>query len=132
MLLALIVFFLLLAETIPATSKTVPLLGKYLLFTMMLVTLSISSTVIVLNIHFRSPSTHHMSPWIEEIFMHILPKILFIKRPSHIDCPLSNKVFNKCPSQYNFSNKQFGQKHSVNISQDKSSKCQTISLFYHV
>lgn len=52
-LLSLTVFFLLLAEIIPPTSLVVPLLGKYLLFTMILVTLSICVTVVVLNVHFR-------------------------------------------------------------------------------
>ena len=41
--------------------------GKYLLFTMILVTLSILVTVGVLNIHFRSPATHRMSPWVSAI-----------------------------------------------------------------
>lgn len=52
-LLSLTVFFLLLAEIIPPTSLAVPLLGKYLLFTMVLVTTSIWVTVCVLNVHFR-------------------------------------------------------------------------------
>lgn len=52
-LLSLTVFFLLLAEIIPPTSLTVPLLGKYLLFTMMMVTLSVVVTIAVLNVNFR-------------------------------------------------------------------------------
>lgn len=52
-LVSLTVFFLLLAEIIPPTSLAVPLLGKYLLFTMILVTLSICVTVGVLNVYFR-------------------------------------------------------------------------------
>jgi nicotinic acetylcholine receptor len=52
-LVSLTVFFLLLAEIIPPTSLAVPLLGKYLLFTMVLVSMSIGMTVVVLNIHFR-------------------------------------------------------------------------------
>ncbi|XP_040565885.1 acetylcholine receptor subunit beta-like 2 [Lepeophtheirus salmonis] len=83
-LLSLTVFFLLLAEIIPPTSLAVPLLGKYLLFTMILVTLSICVTVGVLNIHFRSPATHRMSPWMRKIFIHIMPRMLLMTRPHYI------------------------------------------------
>ncbi len=80
-LLSLTVFFLLLAELIPPTSLVVPLIGKYLLFTMILVTLSILITVIVLNVHFRSPSTHSMPKWVKRLFLKILPKILLMRQP---------------------------------------------------
>ncbi|KAK6631321.1 Acetylcholine receptor subunit alpha-like 1 [Polyplax serrata] len=82
-LLSLTVFFLLLAEIIPPTSLTVPLLGKYLLFTMVLVTLSVVVTIVVLNVNFRSPVTHRMSPWVHRIFIKMLPKVLFIERPQN-------------------------------------------------
>lgn len=52
-LVSLTVFFLLLAEIIPPTSLAVPLLGKYLLFTMILVSLSVWTTVCVLNVWYR-------------------------------------------------------------------------------
>lgn len=81
-LLSLTVFFLLLAEIIPPTSLAVPLLGKYLLFTMILVTLSVMVTIGVLNINFRSPSTHKMAPWVRRVFIEILPKYLWVERPS--------------------------------------------------
>uniref|UniRef100_A0A1I8HTQ0 Nicotinic acetylcholine receptor alpha 2 subunit n=1 Tax=Macrostomum lignano TaxID=282301 RepID=A0A1I8HTQ0_9PLAT len=81
-LLALTVFFLLLAETIPPTSLVVPLIGKYLLFTMILVTLSIVVTVVVLNVHFRGPSTHRMAPWVRRLFLESLPELLLMPRPS--------------------------------------------------
>uniref|UniRef100_A0A1I8GTY3 Nicotinic acetylcholine receptor alpha 8 subunit n=1 Tax=Macrostomum lignano TaxID=282301 RepID=A0A1I8GTY3_9PLAT len=80
-LLALTVFFLLLAETIPPTSLVVPLIGKYLLFTMILVTLSIIVTVIVLNVHFRGPATHRMAPWVRRLFLESLPALLLM--PPH-------------------------------------------------
>ena len=80
-LLSLTVFFLLLAEIIPPTSLVVPLLGKFVLFTMILDTFSICVTVLVLNIHFRSPETHKMAPWVRKVFIHILPRLLNIKRP---------------------------------------------------
>lgn len=80
-LLSLTVFFLLLIEIIPPTSLAVPLLGKYLLFTMILVTLSVIVTIAVLNVNFRSPSTHRMAPWVKCVFIRVLPNILFIQRP---------------------------------------------------
>nr|AAY28925.1 nicotinic acetylcholine receptor alpha4 subunit [Bemisia tabaci] len=82
-LVSLTVFFLLLAEIIPPTSLAVPLLGKYLLFTMTLVTLSICVTVCVLNVHFRSPSTHKMSPWVKTVFLHFMPRLLMMRRPPY-------------------------------------------------
>ena len=84
-LLSLTVFFLLLAELIPPTSLIVPLIGKYLLFTMILVTLSIVVTVVVLNIHFRSPLTHQMPPWVRRVFLQVLPKLLWMRRPKNIN-----------------------------------------------
>ncbi|XP_014472539.1 PREDICTED: acetylcholine receptor subunit alpha-like 1 [Dinoponera quadriceps] len=80
-LLSLTVFFLLLAEIIPPTSLTVPLLGKYLLFTMVLVTLSVVVTIAVLNVNFRSPVTHRMARWVKVVFIQVLPRFLLIKRP---------------------------------------------------
>ncbi|XP_031618708.1 acetylcholine receptor subunit beta-like 2 [Contarinia nasturtii] len=83
-LVSLTVFFLLLAEIIPPTSLAVPLLGKYLLFTMTLVSLSVWTTVCVLNIHFRSPSTHNMSPFVRKFFLEFLPKVMMMRRTKYI------------------------------------------------
>ncbi|CAF4816676.1 acetylcholine receptor subunit alpha-like isoform X1 [Pieris napi] len=80
-LLSLTVFFLLLAEIIPPTSLVVPLLGKFVLFTMILDTFSICVTVVVLNVHFRSPQTHTMAPWVRRVFIHVLPRLLVMRRP---------------------------------------------------
>ena len=57
-LLALTVFLLLISKLIPPTSLDVPLIGRFLMFTMVLVTASIVASVCVLNIHYRGPSTH--------------------------------------------------------------------------
>lgn len=80
-LLSLTVFVLLLNELIPPTSLVVPLIGKYLLFTVILVTLSVTVTVVVLNVNFRSPATHCMPPWTKRLFLNVLPKLLLMKRP---------------------------------------------------
>jgi len=78
-LLSLTVFFLLLAEIIPPTSLAVPLLGKYLLFTMVLVTLSISVTVGVLNVHFRWRNSQSISLYRPlSSSLSFLPTTLFI------------------------------------------------------
>ncbi|CAG9559773.1 unnamed protein product [Danaus chrysippus] len=82
-LISLHVFFLLVVDIIPPTSLVVPLLGKYLIFAMILVSISICVTVVVLNVHFRSPQTHRMAPWVKRVFIHILPRLLFMKRPQY-------------------------------------------------
>ncbi|GIX92193.1 acetylcholine receptor subunit alpha-like 1 [Caerostris extrusa] len=57
----------------PPTSLTVPLLGKYLLFTMILVSFSVMVTIAVLNVNFRSPATHRMAPWVRKVFSNSFP-----------------------------------------------------------
>ncbi|MBN3300259.1 CHIN protein, partial [Amia calva] len=84
-LLSLTVFLLVIVELIPSTSSAVPLIGKYMLFTMVFVITSIIITVIVINIHHRSPSTHTMPQWVRKIFIDTIPNIMFfstMKRPS--------------------------------------------------
>jgi len=100
-LLSLTVFFLLLAEIIPPTSLVVPLLGKFVLFTMILDTFSICVTVVVLNIHFRSPQTHTMAPWVRRVFIHILPRLLIMRRPQP-----PNKMFVNHAHQEKYIGKQ--------------------------
>ncbi|XP_066491103.1 neuronal acetylcholine receptor subunit beta-4 isoform X2 [Tiliqua scincoides] len=82
-LLALTVFLLLISKIVPPTSLDVPLIGKYLMFTMVLVTFSIVTSVCVLNVHHRSPSTHTMPPWVKVVFLERLPSFLFMKRPEN-------------------------------------------------
>ncbi|KAM8934797.1 acetylcholine receptor subunit alpha-1-A [Pelodytes ibericus] len=84
-LLSLTVFLLVIVELIPSTSSAVPLIGKYMLFTMMFVIASIVITVIVINTHHRSPSTHIMPEWVRKVFIDKIPSIMFfstMKRPS--------------------------------------------------
>ncbi|XP_017320743.1 neuronal acetylcholine receptor subunit alpha-5 isoform X1 [Ictalurus punctatus] len=83
-LVSLTVFLLVIEEIIPSSSKVIPLIGEYLVFTMIFVTLSIIITVFAINIHHRSSSTHHdMAPWVRRVFLHSLPKLLCMR--SHVD-----------------------------------------------
>ncbi|XP_060924179.1 neuronal acetylcholine receptor subunit alpha-3 [Limanda limanda] len=80
-LLSLTVFLLVITETIPSTSLVIPLIGEYLLFTMIFVTLSIVITVFVLNVHYRTPQTHTMPCWVRRVFLGLLPRVMFMTRP---------------------------------------------------
>ena len=80
-LVSLTVFILLLYEIIPPTSLALPLMSKYLLFTMVLVTLSIIVTILILNIHFRHCHAYDMPEWVRRVFLNFLPKLLFYESP---------------------------------------------------
>ncbi|CAB3399887.1 unnamed protein product [Caenorhabditis bovis] len=80
-LVTLTVFFLVLIDLMPPTSLVIPMFGRYLITTMILVALSTVVSVITVNFRFRSGSAHKMSPWIQAVFLKFLPRILMMKRP---------------------------------------------------
>ncbi|XP_061446136.1 acetylcholine receptor subunit epsilon isoform X2 [Rhineura floridana] len=75
-LLAQTVFLFLIAKKVPETSLGIPLIGKYLLFVMVVATLIVMNCVIVLNVSLRSPNTHSMSEQLKHVFLEVLPRYL--------------------------------------------------------
>ncbi|KAK6023328.1 Neurotransmitter-gated ion-channel transmembrane region, partial [Ostertagia ostertagi] len=79
-LVSLTVFYLVLIELIPPTSLVIPLIGRYLLFTMFLVAMSILLSVLSLNYYRRDGSAHPMPHWMQAVFIETLPKYIGIKK----------------------------------------------------
>uniref|UniRef100_A0A3B5MSJ1 Uncharacterized protein n=1 Tax=Xiphophorus couchianus TaxID=32473 RepID=A0A3B5MSJ1_9TELE len=63
-LLSLTVFMLLVAEIMPATSDSVPLIGQYFASIMIIVGMSVIATVVVLQYHHHDPNGGHMPKWV--------------------------------------------------------------------
>ncbi|CAH1797307.1 unnamed protein product [Owenia fusiformis] len=82
-LLSLTVFLMIVAETMPATSDAVPLIGIYFACIMMVCSLSVVFTVLVLNYHHRNPETHNMPKAVRVIICKWLAWMLRMERPGH-------------------------------------------------
>ncbi|XP_031670440.1 neuronal acetylcholine receptor subunit alpha-7 [Oncorhynchus kisutch] len=80
-LLSLTVFMLLVAEIMPATSDSVPLIGQYFSFAMMIVGLSLVVTVLVLQFHHHDPHGVKMPKWMRVILLNWCAWFLRMKKP---------------------------------------------------
>jgi hypothetical protein len=79
-LFALVVFFLLISKIIPPTSIVVPLISKYLVFTFIMNILSVFNTCIVISLYYQKNKIEFLHPWIQFIFLKLLPSIMFMRR----------------------------------------------------
>ncbi|XP_035386040.1 neuronal acetylcholine receptor subunit alpha-7 isoform X1 [Electrophorus electricus] len=80
-LLSLTVFMLLVAEIMPATSDSVPLIAQYFASTMMIVGLSVVVTVLVLQFHHHDPQGGKMPKWVRVILLNWCAWFLRMKKP---------------------------------------------------
>ncbi|XP_077992639.1 neuronal acetylcholine receptor subunit beta-3-like [Glandiceps talaboti] len=78
LLIALSVFTLIIADIMPPTSETVPLIGQYFLFNMAMVTMSLCISILVINIHSRSGKIHKMNPRFRKFLFYKMAKYLCI------------------------------------------------------
>ncbi|XP_025066924.1 acetylcholine receptor subunit epsilon, partial [Alligator sinensis] len=74
-LLAQTVFLFLIAQKVPETSLSIPLLGQYLMFVMVVTTLVVMSCVVVLNVSLRTPSTPSLVGPLP-VLLELLPRVL--------------------------------------------------------
>ncbi|NXO01670.1 ACH10 protein, partial [Rhinopomastus cyanomelas] len=73
-LLALTVFQLLVAESMPP-SESVPLIGKYYIATMTMITASTALTIFIMNIHHCGAGARPVPPWARRLILHHLARI---------------------------------------------------------
>ncbi|XP_074992485.1 neuronal acetylcholine receptor subunit alpha-7-like [Calonectris borealis] len=90
-LLSLTVFMLLVAEIMPATSDSVPLIAQYFASIMVIVGLSVVVTVLVLQLHHRDPQAGKMPKWVRVILLNWCAWFLRMKKPGESIKPLSCK-----------------------------------------
>ncbi|GAV03353.1 hypothetical protein RvY_13790-1 [Ramazzottius varieornatus] len=92
-LLAFSVFMLMIGETMPETSDAVPLLGLYILSTEFIASLSVGSTVAILNFHYRGTKRNPVPNWLRKLTFRYMTRITFI-RPLYSD---DGKLLNRPP-----------------------------------
>ncbi|XP_054467367.1 neuronal acetylcholine receptor subunit alpha-7-like [Anoplopoma fimbria] len=94
-LLSLTVFMLLVAEIMPPTSDSVPLIAQYFATTMVIVGLSVIATVVVLQYHHHDPDGGKMPKWTRVILLNWCAWFLRMKRPG--EERLHSACHNKAP-----------------------------------
>uniref|UniRef100_A0A8C9VVY3 Neuronal acetylcholine receptor subunit alpha-7 n=1 Tax=Scleropages formosus TaxID=113540 RepID=A0A8C9VVY3_SCLFO len=86
-LLSLTVFMLLVAEIMPATSDSIPLIGQYFASIMIIVGMSVIATVVVLQYHHHEPNGGNMPKWVQLVLLQWVAWFLRMKRPGESEDP---------------------------------------------
>ncbi|XP_064619928.1 neuronal acetylcholine receptor subunit alpha-10-like [Lineus longissimus] len=79
-LLAMTVFLLLIAETMPPTSEVVPVIGKFFGATIILLSLSTAVTVVVLNFHFNGEHGKEAPEWLRKVVLVYVARYIFMEK----------------------------------------------------
>ncbi|CAF4051289.1 unnamed protein product [Rotaria sordida] len=78
-LLSMTVFLMLVAESMPPNSDSLPLIGVYYLSGIMIVSIATAMSVASLNLyHHGRKNVYPVPKWIAQLFFFIIPKLLFI------------------------------------------------------
>ncbi|KAJ6655383.1 hypothetical protein lerEdw1_005441 [Lerista edwardsae] len=105
-LLALTVFQLMVAESMPP-SENVPLIGKYYIATMTMITASTALTIIIMNIHYCGSGAKPVPQWARVVILDYMSKIFFVYDVGE-SCTSSQRVkeqhpklkqIDKCPKE---------------------------------
>uniref|UniRef100_A0A9J2PQM9 Neurotransmitter-gated ion-channel ligand-binding domain-containing protein n=1 Tax=Ascaris lumbricoides TaxID=6252 RepID=A0A9J2PQM9_ASCLU len=80
-LLAFSVFVLAIAEKMPETSDSMPLIGIYLTVVMAMTSVSVVMTVMVLNFHHRGPFNQAVPKWVHRLVLNRLRRALCMRLP---------------------------------------------------
>ncbi|XP_056140252.1 neuronal acetylcholine receptor subunit alpha-9-like [Lampris incognitus] len=99
-LLALTVFQLLVAESMPP-SESVPLIGKYYIATMTMITASTALTIFIMNIHHCGPEARPVPEWAQKFILHYLAQICFVYEVGE-NCVGVNSAKTQTPLQEDF------------------------------
>ncbi|KHN73179.1 Acetylcholine receptor subunit alpha-type acr-16 [Toxocara canis] len=69
------------ADVTPPTSESVPVIAAFFSVSMLILGCSVMITVLIINLHFRTPRTHKMSDWMRSVFLEWMPWLLVMARP---------------------------------------------------
>uniref|UniRef100_A0A4W5MD32 Cholinergic receptor nicotinic alpha 10 subunit n=1 Tax=Hucho hucho TaxID=62062 RepID=A0A4W5MD32_9TELE len=106
-MLALTVFQLLVAETMPP-SENVPLIGKYYIATMTMITASTALTIFITNIHHCGPDAKPVPKWAKIFILQYMARVCFVYevgencmflQPEKQDPGLPNKIIGETEDQ---------------------------------
>ncbi|XP_021345928.1 neuronal acetylcholine receptor subunit alpha-10-like isoform X2 [Mizuhopecten yessoensis] len=100
LLLALAVFQLMLADNLPPSAETVPLIAGYFAISEGLVSFVCLMTIVVLNIHYKGEK--ELPVWVRRLFLGYLGRIVCVTQTRDLEkSGISNKATGTCDSKNN-------------------------------